>query len=581
VWRFRFLAAAIVATGVFAVGAQAGALAVALRYARLLEADRTVTILGRTGAARESVPLLLLHAGFVAALLVVSALLLYFSQTRSLKLRRRYEVFCSDRVMGLVAADPGVRSSEVPVLHDRIVMRLARRDSRYCGRVAEYMVAAIVPAATFVVIIVGLLVIQPALTAGLLMLVGGSLGFQHRASVKGARASVEMEATSPGVSVRYKRAIRWMRGARFAPPSGDWLARNVLGHADIVRHLDAYEARIRLTETTRLISNIVVAAALFAILIAFGISIIESGTGFELLVVYLVALRRAMRDVGAVVQQASALNRFYPMVRRYLSFVSDAQQLDVPELRLPFSAVVDSASAMPGSDGTLSLDRGGIVAVYAPVALNGYSVGAVLGSLLPAEVLSGARSASSFATGDYEPLPGEPPRSSFGLGDLSPDGVCAELEALGFGSEVVDVLPPLDADVDGREWRRVDQWVRFALALRAARVSNRPIVLVGSADMASIPSQRWRDVLASMADTLVLVVYPADDVGRVGRFGETTVAVVDGDRLVGAGSVDWFRSVQAEAEMALLAGPLRDVVAVGPMYEDEEDEEDEEEDDDL
>ena len=84
---------------------QVAALGVAVIYAQMLEHGWVVTLLGRQVEARSSVVLLAVCGTGVLVALLLSAYLTYVSGVQSIRLRRRYQVFCSLRSLRLLGTD--------------------------------------------------------------------------------------------------------------------------------------------------------------------------------------------------------------------------------------------------------------------------------------------------------------------------------------------------------------------------------------------------------------------------------------------------------------------------------------------
>jgi hypothetical protein len=584
-WRFKGNAAFVLLTDNIALLMQGSALVLALQYARWLEQDEAVTYLGQTWEARTSLELLWVTTVGIALALALSAGLMYLSRTRALELRRRYELFCSKRAIDLFGTARRVAPVEgQKVADDRTIMRIARMDSLYAGRVLFNLVRGIVPSITLVVILGVLMYLRPWLTLVLLAVMALSAGFLYGVSRRGARAMRLREASSAEASKEYRRAINWLRGADFPRPSDpDWVATSVTANKQTTRFMSARITRLRVLEESRLISNLVTAVAFFAILGTFGTQIITSGEGFGVMIVYLVALRKGMTSFREVNNTLSGINRFYPHMWRYLMFVKASESLlgdEAPPrpstMRLKLTRV-----GLPGTLSDWELDSTGRIGLFAPVSVSRYTLALLVDSLLGGERSPGARyvlGSSAFATPDYEPLARQTFRESVGLPpDWDKDRLMRELDGLGMHATDIDDVPALDDPCIDDRWRRIGANVRFTLAVLSARRPGVEWIFLDENGLLAMTHEQRSTLLDGLRDRTVVIVYHHSG-SQPGAYGEQFVAVVDGQDLIGLGEVQWFIEQREAAEAALIAGPLGELTRLGSLLEDEEEDDDDEDD---
>ena len=148
---------------------------------------------------RSSFGLLFICGIGVLLSLLLSAWLIYFSRTKGLILRRKYEEFCSKRILSLfgsslkVWAPPDQRFSD-----SSVIFRLARTDSRNIGRVLWILLDTIIPVMTLLISVGVLFYTNTPLTFLMLVLFGISSIFQYKISVMGAKNSSLRETRQRG-----------------------------------------------------------------------------------------------------------------------------------------------------------------------------------------------------------------------------------------------------------------------------------------------------------------------------------------------------------------------------------------------
>lgn len=583
-WRFKLSSLFVLLTGNLALALQGAALVVLLRYASLLEEDATVGYLGRNWEARTSAELLWLFAAAVALLFGLSALLTYISRTGALGLRHRYEIFCSTRALELLGLVPRVTPAEGQIVaDDRTIMKLARRDARYCGRALVSLINAIVPAVTLMAVIAGLFLLELRLTLVLVAVMAVSAGFLYRVNRKGSRAGRSMEATATGAAREYKRTVGWLRGSAFPKPDDpDWLATSLTEHKKVQRHFRAYAQWLRSTENARLVSNLVAAASFVAILGVFGSQILSTGKGFGVMAVYLVALQRGMVSFRNVNQQVSGINRLYPQIKRYLAFVDTSEALlGMSKAERPgFFRLEVTQPALDETTTAVDLDSPARIGVLAPISVNRYSLSLLVDSLFGGSDTPSARyvlRSSAFATPGYEPLAGQSFRTSVGIpAGWTRNELRRALASLAFTDADTESLPALDRSCSEDQWRLVPDGVRFALGVLSAERSTADWIFLDERGLLPLSEEQRIAILDHVMARFAVIVYHHRK-PRPGNYGEGLIAVVDGQTLIGLGDVQWFRSHRPAAEAALREGPLAHVVRIArPPYEQEEEDEDDE-----
>ena len=322
-WRFRYQSAWVLFAGLLGYAFEINAFGLAITYAGRLEAGETIEVLGRSMDARTSVPLLIGVAGIVLVMLVLAALLNFGSGRAALRLRKRYEVFASHRALHRLGTTLQDWSPpDEPEVSDSTMMKVVRRDARYAGRIVVTMIGIVVPAIVALAMLIWLCVLNTLLTGILLALLIVAGVFLYITNVRAARASLAVEKATGGATRVFRQAIlRLKNAAAPLPDDPEWLDEKVIRHPDVRAFLDAYEERLMATPNAAMVVNTLNAVSFFVILTVMGIEIIRGHQGWGELLLYLLALLYCLNGVKQIAARLTGINRFYPQVKRYFSFI--------------------------------------------------------------------------------------------------------------------------------------------------------------------------------------------------------------------------------------------------------------------
>lgn len=573
VWRYRRTGVLALGSGMLSLGGQVGALLTSVWYASLLEAGEPVTLVGRTWDPRTSVQLLALVSAAVAVLLLAHTALNYYSRLKLVALRRDYEVFCAERVLSALLREHAMLSGPTgEPATEGLVIRLARRDARFCGRTAAMLMNAVIPAVTLVLAMVALVYLAPALTGALFVMMVLTLPLFYRVYIAGAQSATELEEQAPLAAREVKGLLWWMRGASFpvVDPKG-WLD----GGA-VKRHREAYVRRLKASEDTRFISNGLFAVAFFVIMLAFGGSILRAGQGWGLLLVYLIALRKGLSSFREVNQRLSGVTRFYPQLARYFGFVAATEQYD----QQPTDErewCVRSGEGPAGRWEAVRLRTGQVVALPTAIPLDRFTL-PFLTQALRSAIEGPARPSLAFATARYRPREGRPFREVLGLPpDIDRKTLQRDLEDLELADAAKGLVPDDLDEAIGSGWEGSrSPALKFGLACLSAVRSGARWIFVDEEGLALLSQEACAALRRTFRDAVWFVVHPPDHEG-VGDYGEELVAIV-GSQLLGVGDLTWFEE-NREALLAALpydGGGLDKDVAGSALADDEEDEDEDE-----
>lgn len=550
-WRNRWKAATIIGVGVLGVALQGATLGLVIFYARHFSDGKAIHFYGQVIDTRTSISLLIMGSLIVVILLFLSAICIYFSRRNILQMGREYEEFCAKRIFEILgcAADvlslPGYSSAGDPIL-----FRLVKSDSRFAGRILRMLLSLVVPATTLLFAIAVLVHLE----VGLSILIA-SLGlvlfyFQYRVSREGAQHSIAFEALAPSASSEYKSLIQHCK-YQHVNDQNCQRSENLFSRGPVKNQLDAYEGRLRAVENSRLVSGIFTAIVVGLIFMIMGGSIINEGSGWGRLLVYLGALRFAMVSMQNVFSIITSINRFYPQMRRYFTFVKSVTNqssyheplLDEYELRVRNNSGID---ILPESLPRLVVHRGMRLAVVSPMDLNRYTLTALCGSLFknnPSAVHS-ILGASRYASLEHSCPPANS-RQSLGLSRQATwdDLRCWFPDKDSWARLRKQLSMSLDNTISQKQWEKLTPRIKFILSLISARMDKCSWLFVQAEGLQQLEPNAARFYLGKFSDCVTIILYKKT-IDDLCYFGEHAVAVTDGDKLLGVGSAEWFDSVR-------------------------------------
>lgn len=301
------------------------ALGLVLKYLHLLESGHSISVLSYTvEKPQDSLPLLLTVTSFALALFLLSSVMQYLSELQTLRLAVRVETQCTAKTIHLIA-----KVGNHPNLYrfKPFYSRIIGLDVRYCGTSSRVLLRCVLPIISGLGSLTVLFYLDTSLTLTLLCLVLIALPFLYRVSVRGALHSKSFEALSPKAALEKRQIVKDYVAAEEQNRSGEELITQFTKNSTLTRALEAYLGRIVASSETTFISAMLMASAIFILLLQKGTQLLDSGYGWGQLATYLVVLRLCLAGFSQLMGLLAAFNRTYPQVSRYIRFEHVAEQL--------------------------------------------------------------------------------------------------------------------------------------------------------------------------------------------------------------------------------------------------------------
>lgn len=552
--RFRRESVFIFTAGMLGVICQALAFIMVLYYARAFSSGTTIDISSWSIDARD-LAFLFLGSLIIISIFLISSFLIHYSRMSILHLSREYSEFCSRRVLKLVATGFPV-TADGSGLNVAGISRVANSDSQLCSRVLRMILYMIIPFMNMCVTFLVLLYIDIQTTLYVLLILPFFFYFQFRASRAGAGYSLRNEILSPEVSAEYKKYLQNnMLPTSISTVNDEALMEHIFSRGAPGKYLDAYTGRLLVLENSKLISNILKAVVLGLVLLVMGDEIISDDSGWGNLVVYLLALNYTMAHLQTSFSTMTAINLFYPQVRRYFHFIDSIYIRKTNVIRQEYYTIDADKSSVRGSHDVITIRPGQTLALVNALELNRYTIASI------ARILSGRDdsffeySLSSFTLVLHGlELPETPLNKILGMSDVNE---LSDLKNWFNDSRLWAIaqnqLPDnLNDIVSAQNWNKINAAVRYTIFLIRAVNSGDGVIFLDQKGLALLPAHVWSHYQSLLNDRFIIIIFDEAGLDKVGEHGESTVIVSDGLQILASGMIDWYK--QNKREIDLLVG---------------------------
>jgi len=272
----------------------------------------------------ESHEFLALAAISCLVIFILSFAAKYWGEVALLRLMADYEIFCTRRAAGDIARYGG---DERLKPWQPYFLNIIGTDVRYCGLVARIGIRLLMPAGTVFMAMTALFYIDARLTFLLFFLMALCIPPLYKINIRGAKSSHLFEKQNKEASNAKKRAIREITAALSDGFQGDakaMISAKLDAHP-IGAAMDSYMSRLRSTEESSFLLGLLMGVAIVAILLFKGFQVLDAGQGWALIAIYFVVLRLCLGALMQAANMLTAINRMYPQLSRYQTFVEQVR----------------------------------------------------------------------------------------------------------------------------------------------------------------------------------------------------------------------------------------------------------------
>lgn len=303
--------ATMVGGGFAALALQVNAVALAVLFARNLSSSTAMTLGPITLSPRDSARDTVIVAAGILVSMLLSTAARYAARLAELRIRERYADRCWTRGVRLVRGERSAVPGPIPY-HLNEIQRLVRSDSILCSRFAVLLLQSVSAGVKLLLASAVLVAVDPIL-AGVILLVAGGFGIAaYRVNLRSARMSLAFEDSIADARDE-TRDLLIEAGSPFPPAHDD----PPMPGKD--RYLSMYGMRLRTSDEGEAIGNLLLTTVLSLTVLGIGLG----GGGWRTAASFLIALPYALMAFRELMRTTTSLNRFYPMVRRYRSFLHD------------------------------------------------------------------------------------------------------------------------------------------------------------------------------------------------------------------------------------------------------------------
>ena len=479
----------------------------------------------------------------IFTLIVLSEIGMYVSRRNTLNLDRRYNEICSRRVIENVSSEK-IFSKDViqqSLLSKNVILRAGMKDSRCCGIVLRKLLDSIIPMLTVFFAFGILIYLNWKLTLLVLLFLCVYIILQASVSRKAAHYATTCEQISPIARRKFAEWIQYYQYASLPAPFSSSALDDLYHKGPLKTSLDAYIGRILTISESRLVTGLF-SGLIFSLVFVF-MAAKKSGSSINwgVVLTYLIALRFALINLKSLFVQVTTINRMYPSVNRYFCFLRSFEKTIDHKGPVPNQFDINvNGQIFSKSKKTVHLEPGSCMALITSYPLDRYSMGMILSSLFgmgTVEWGNAIRSVQFVSTKSNCPE-----KTLRALFKLPSD---ADWDIIAFPKNLLDRIRndlsnDLDSVIDTKRWKDSRPESRFLISLIHASMTGCKMMLVEGRGLRLL--HNYFDEIRPLFDHNVCIVTHDIQGCRVGDYGETTIAVIDGKECVGAGNLSWFKS---------------------------------------
>ncbi len=543
-------------------------------YARALEADSPLSLGSMTIQPRDERTFFMMGA-ITLALLLGSALVIYFSRRQVVALVVRHYRHCSQQVLRLYGARPDARLR--PANFRQVLRALKKRsniDAKLCGKSLRILLGAIVPLLTVIWTSAVMFWIDAWATLGVLALVAVFLVLYYFVNRRVVLNQRRLEASKPQARADWLDHVQKTRSHARWSPRHEQQTQRLYDTGEMRVSLEAYGQRLLATVHAEFVGNVLLALGIAGVLIYLGAQAIGQEIGWSEFFAFLITARIGISSVRSVFTSLTGFSKLYPFVRRYYDFVLSAPRED--SAVEPVSHLQFIAPDEPQFEGLQRCDArpGDRIALLSPVEINRYTVFyfadcLTAGSDVPSERIVGSIyfvhsdqvAVGQVSVREFAHLP-----AGWSIADLDArfNGVelGRRLTASGFND--------LEKVHRRREFKSMGESLRHELLLASAATSLASVVIIDHEVLAQIEPDARRRWLEALGDRIVLV-HCGEEPARVGLAGESAVCVATAAGVAALGSPAWLH--QHEQDIRAFIASTREADSAADVADDVDDEE--------
>ena len=544
--------------GVSGVFLRALSIALTLGYAQSFGSGEAVLI-PIIGVEIQRSPQSLISACIVVFLLLFTAgSFIYLSRFISLRIATDYGAYCSKTALvDFSYSQRFISSFEGNSISEAEVNKIIGSGSRIACRMLLVLLASVIPICSTVIFGVFLFYINPLVSGIVIVVLLISILPYYYVSRRGAKASMLMEAHGGQAKREQQSLLRSYANSNLPSLSTRNSLAEIYSGGMLALYRDEFRQRLLTVDYAKLVNSFVMGVILFVVIAFIGMQALETNSGWEKLIVYLLSLKLFLSAIQEVLRRIASISRFYPIINRQFIFRDnchaasrsreDSEHAEEFAIQVK-SKIVDSSL----ESGVLRASE--TILVLSPHSLDRYAISLIADSLnngnktLGNEILSNMFFVSAATWPADHTL-----RTALSL----KQNACNEeyLSAIPDDASRDEIYAAFGCDfhnrIDKEEWERLTDYAKSLFYLCVAkRVEARWIVL-SPALLTPIPEEKIVFLLNWLKqDRFLLLV--SDSVSICEHDYSVEWEVLLGDKVVyGLGRKGWLKDCKHETSMLI------------------------------
>lgn len=554
-YRFKWNTVIIITGGVLGSFIFIGSMAQIIIYTKALGNDTLINVLGYSLQPR-SAKIFVLFSISVLLFWVIGSLLIFYSNSRTLKFIIKYETFCAKRICLILACMNGlITPGNYTSYGNQYTSKLLSRDPRFLGRTIRLLIKLLQPGCILLLAMASLFYINFSLSVLIVITLSISLFFHYKNNRRGALHHRAMEDTGVNRSMFIKEIKTFAIRKKTCSSNFKLMLDDSFRTGALHSNQQHYRGRFQVLENALLINNLTLIILLTLVLIVLGRNAFASGEGWGGLIVYIIALRYCSNQIKVISATMTGINRFYPVFLRYFNFIELFKTPKMPSELNPTRKYIINADETLSEKITLNLDETNLMALAVPCSFKTHHLPTYMGCLFNGKsgLVKIALKSSRVITKCEGFLNGLSIRELFNLpSELTLQELNSNMAKMGIDSNAIKWIKDIDTPCTDEIWKQISSEAKYVLAFSSALFSGAEWIIIEQKVLHDI-SDEIRNNVFELYDRRNIVIIYSDIYDEIGQYGETNIAVTDGEKLIGTGSINWFTKNKEQ-----LSGKLAD-----------------------
>lgn len=345
--RFKIPLLVVSLLDILSIITQFGALAVLFRYVNLLESNQKVQFFQYEIDPSTSFRLLLFVAIISGLLFTISSMVEYLSKLKSIRLSRKYEILCSQRILKKLQDNSKISdlyNKDPTKFNTRKIKKSLIKDTRFCGNMVNLISHGVISVGKLSASLVFMFYIHLGLTTAIILILVPLYLLLRRSSSKVISLTRRRERLIPQfIGKKRKLFVSILESNNTLEEINEHYETD-----PIANYYNAYYSINRRMAFNDLITTSFIAIIAISIIMIAGNVVLFGDMHWSIFIAYMVALRFFFTSLRAINGTIKRSSKFYDYIDNYIRLLAT---LESDEMQGEF--VID---ANPINGGDIDLD---------------------------------------------------------------------------------------------------------------------------------------------------------------------------------------------------------------------------------